>query len=63
MIKVDLKAVKTKVKLLHRSSLQASLDPEENLEFQVRLDRVLMEPEGKMVSQGVLELKASLVRY
>lgn len=38
------------------------LDQEENLDFQVHLDRVLMAPGGKMVSPGVLEPKANLER-
>lgn len=42
--------------------LKVSLDPEGTLEFQVSQGRVLMGPGVRMVSQGVLEPKASLGR-
>lgn len=42
---------------------KVSRDPEGTLEFQVFQDKVLMEAEGRMVFQGVLEPRASLERY
>lgn len=41
---------------------KVSLDPEGTLDFRVLRDRVSMEPGGRMVFQGVLEPRASLVR-